>query len=359
MGFFRFFYPGIRYVFFKFDPEKIHDRISFLIKISGFINRRKNKKNSGLNIYLGKHELLNPVGMAAGFDKKGDLVNGLHSFGFGLTEVGTFTKRYQAGNEKPRLFRIPEQFALFNRMGFNNPGIQKGLEKLRKARYPFAISIGKSKETPVERAADDYLEILETIEKKKYIEIKNKIVYIAINISSPNTPGLRLLQDEAYIKNLISRCKSASDLPLFVKFSPDFQSLKEFEIVLSAALKAGISGAIVTNTSSDPVVTHIVAEEIRSIGGGLSGQPLKEKSEQYLQSAVKICSSSIPVISSGGIMSREDVWKRLEMGASAVQIYTGFIYQGPSFVQECLEYVSAKLREHGCESLSEYRRKYF
>jgi dihydroorotate dehydrogenase len=240
-------------------------------------------------------------------------------------------------------------------MGFNNPGIKEGLEHLRKARYPFSVSIGKSKETPVEQAAEDYVEILKTIEMSRYTEVKKKIVYIAINISSPNTPGLRLLQNKKYIKELIGQCKKTSNLPLFVKFSPDFSSIAEFETTLKAALKAGVDGVIVTNTTSDERLTKCVAEDIRKNGGGLSGLPLTQKSEEYLQSALKICKDAIPVISSGGVMSGEDVLKRLQWGAAAVQVYTGFIYNGSAFVKDCTKYMNTMIVESGCKSLDEFR----
>ena len=353
----RVLYRCIRFVLFQFDPEKIHDMISGFIKVLGFLIRNGSGQNKLLKITLCNQFLNCPMVMAAGFDKNGDLVNGLHSFGFGLTEVGTFTKKSQAGNPKPRLFRITSHHALFNRMGFNNHGIEKGLDKLAKSRYPFAISIGKSKETPVEQAVEDYIEILETIEHLRYTDLRKKIVYIAINVSSPNTPGLRLLQNKKYIKDLIVKCKQVSELPLFVKFSPDFSSMKEFETTLAAALEAGVNGVIVTNTSSDEALTQCVPEAIRKAGGGLSGLPVTEKSEKYLTSALKLCRGVIPVLSSGGIMSPEDVWKRLEMGASAVQIYTGFIYNGPGFIKESIDYVENKLQQGGFQSLSDYQRR--
>ncbi|MDH4262557.1 MAG: quinone-dependent dihydroorotate dehydrogenase [Spirochaetia bacterium] len=356
----KLFYRTIRYFLFKIDPESVHHFVSYFIKIKGFLFLFFKPKRSSqvLDIDLCNVSLFNPIAMAAGFDKNGDMVNGLNSFGFGFTEVGTFTKKIQTGNPRPRLFRVPSQYALFNRMGFNNPGIEKGLENLRNARFYFAVSIGKSKETPVEQAVDDYVEILKTIELSRYKDVKKKIIYIAINISSPNTPGLRLLQNKKYIKDLIDQCKKTSDLPLFIKFSPDFSSIREFETTLHSALKAGINGVIVTNTTSDETITRYVADDIRKAGGGLSGLPLAQKSELYLKSALKICKGKVPVISSGAVMSKEDILRRLQWGASVVQVYTGFIYNGPTFVKDCLKYVISKINESGYPGLIDYQKKF-
>jgi len=358
-------YFCIRFVLFRFDPEVVHDVVSYILRLMGFFAglvsrlhlRSKNPLEGLLQTRVGRHVLPGPVFMAAGFDKNGSLVNGLHTFGFGLAEVGTFTLRAQAGNPRPRLFRIPAEKALFNRMGFNNPGIEKGLENLRRARYPFAISIGKSKETPVEKAAEDYEEILKTMESTRFRTVKNHIVYVAINISSPNTPGLRQLQDKTWVLDLVKRCKKITELPLFVKFAPDFSTMGEFENTLKAALKAGADGVIVTNTTSDEKLTGCVAEEIRKNGGGLSGKPLTARSGEYLEAALGICKGAVPVISSGGVMSAEEIARRLKTGASAVQVYTGFIYNGPCFVKEATDYLEEEIQEGGFLSLAQYQAK--
>ena len=349
-------YRFIRNIFFRFDLEFIHGVVSVFLEFTGLFFNISLRNNQGYRFC--NQNLANPIGLAAGFDKNGNLVNGLSLLHFGLVETGTFTKSAQSGNPLPRLFRIPSHQALFNRMGFNNPGIEKGIENLRKARYPFAVSIGKSKETSVDKAAEDYVSILRVIELPENRDVKNRIVYIAINISSPNTPGLRLLQNKTYIRNLIAECRKESNLPLFVKFSPDFSNMREFNSTLTAAVKAGINGVIVTNTTSDQGITGCVPPEIRNNGGGLSGQPLTKKSEEYLKAAMKICGTNIPVISSGGIMNLEDVWKRLESGASLVQLYTGFIYNGPWFVQECIKYINFKIQQNGFTNFNEYRQQF-
>ncbi|MDH4198916.1 MAG: quinone-dependent dihydroorotate dehydrogenase [Spirochaetia bacterium] len=351
----NFLYKTIRPLIFLLYPETVHELASFWIKVVAKLRRHSFSGKNNLETKLFSHTISVPVGMAAGFDKKGDLVNGLRALDFAVVETGTFTKSYQKGNEKPRVFRIPEQQALFNRMGFNNPGIQKGLQYLEKARHPFAISIGKSRDTPLEDAVDDYTEILEMIENYPNFRLRERIVYIAINVSSPNTPGLRMLQNKKYIASLIARCRRVTKIPLLIKFSPDFTDFREYEDILKSAIKSGVHGVIVTNTTSDENIVTCVPDKIRNRGGGLSGYPLKMKSGEYLKRTLRICKGKIPVISSGGVMEPEDVWKRLEMGASLVQIYTGFIYNGPGFAAQCADYVQKKILEKGFKSFAEYQ----
>ena len=296
------------------------------ISILGF-SLKKNKKSSSkvlLNL-----KFTNSLGLAAGLDKNGDYIDCLSSMGFGFLEIGTITPKSQPGNDKPRLFRIKSSDGLINRMGFNNKGVGHLLSKLksRKCNIPIGVSIGKNAKTPNELAYKDYIFCLDKI--YKYAD------YIAVNVSSPNTAGLRDLQMEEELKNLIRPLKErqleltevSGYKPLFLKISPD-NDKKSIEDICDTLLKFSIDGLICTNTT----INHDHA----SGHGGLSGKPLMEPSTETLKVARKFLGSEFPIIASGGVMSKEDYLKKIHAGADLVQIYTGFIYEGPQLIDDIL-----------------------
>jgi dihydroorotate dehydrogenase len=279
----------------------------------------------------------NPVGLAAGMDKNGIALPGWAALGFGHVEVGTVTWHPQPGNPRPRLYRLPDSGALINRMGFNNNGAQALADRLRALgplRVPLGISIGKSKVTPVEEAVADYRSSLRTLHP--YGD------YFAVNVSSPNTPGLRGLQDRALLDELIAGLRAeATDLaherggtpvPLLVKIAPDLTDHAIAE-VLEVCTERGVAGLIATNTTlaRDGLASHDTATGEQT--GGLSGRPLTRRAREVVGFVQRETGGSLPVIGVGGITSVDDALRLLDAGASLVQLYTGFIYSGPSLVR--------------------------
>ena len=271
----------------------------------------------------------NNLGLAAGLDKDGDYIDSLSSAGFGFLEIGTVTPEPQQGNTKPRLFRIKSSKAIVNKMGFNNKGVDHLLLKLkrRKTNIPIGVSIGKNSKTPNEIAYRDYIFCLDKI--YKYAD------YVAINVSSPNTIGLRDLQEDKELENLIKLLKERQlelteiygHRPLFLKISPD-NNKKSIETICKTLLRFSIDGLICTNTTINH--NHI------ALSGGLSGKPLMKPSTETLKIARKFLGEGFPIIASGGVMSKEDYLKKIDAGADLVQIYTGFIYEGPKLIDDIL-----------------------
>jgi len=268
----------------------------------------------------------NPIGLAAGLDKKASLTPVWEKIGFGFAELGTFTAQAQPGNPKPRVFRLPAQKALINRMGFPNPGakaVAKRLKQLKeKGRWPqspVGINLGKSKITALENAVEDYLESLE--------ELGPYADYLAVNVSSPNTPGLRKLQEAKPLKALLRAfVRRAKGKPVLLKLAPDLQG-KPLKEAADIALSAGCAGLIATNTT----ITRMNLPPGDYPVGGLSGGPLREKADEVLRELSKFTKGKFPLIGVGGILTAEDVRRKFEAGASLVQIYTGYIYGGPGF----------------------------
>jgi dihydroorotate dehydrogenase len=277
----------------------------------------------------------NPVGLAAGFDKNGDFIDALGKLGFGHIEVGTVTPKPQPGNPKPRLFRLPEHEAIINRMGFNNKGVDHLTSRLRRTRYSGVLgaNIGRQKETPTDQAAGDYRSCLESV--YPYCD------YVAVNISSPNTPNLRELQDTGPLSELLSelvlvrrRLESEHQTyrPIAIKIAPDWtdQTLKA---ALEIIGQSGLDGLIATNTTLDrsSVAGHARANE----AGGLSGRPLMAAATGVLRRAREVLGSGFPIIASGGVHSGDDALAKQDAGADLVQLYTGFIYEGPKLIRDC------------------------
>jgi dihydroorotate dehydrogenase len=274
----------------------------------------------------------NPVGLAAGFDKDAKLVDELACFGFGFIEIGTLTPKPQPGNDKPRLFRLPLDKALINRMGFNNGGVLEASERLkrRKSKVIVGGNIGKNKVTPNERAFDDYAYCFEQL--YPYVD------YFVVNVSSPNTPGLRELQEKEPLRKLLSYVKNLSlskpvHKPILLKIAPDLTS-SQLDDVIEILRETKTDGVIATNTTISRDGLQTSKSNVDAIGnGGLSGAPLTLKSTEVIKYLRQQLGKAYPIIGVGGIMTPEDAVEKLKAGADLVQIYTGFVYEGPAFVK--------------------------
>jgi dihydroorotate dehydrogenase len=274
----------------------------------------------------------NPIGLAAGLDKNGVALPAWAALGFGFVEIGTVTAKAQPGNPEPRIFRLPKQQALINRLGFNNDGADAIAERLGKLReserwpaVPVGINIGKSRATPLEKAADDYL--------YSFRLLRDFADYITLNVSSPNTPGLRDLQQPEALSELlhaIGNAPAVATKPVLIKISPDLSPI-ELEAILNVCAENGVAGIIATNTTLDHSSVPPELEE----EGGLSGAPLREKATALVRDIV--AKSAIPVIASGGICDLESAHEKFEAGAQLVQLYTGFVYRGPGLLREIIE----------------------
>ena len=330
-------YSLIRRVLFLFDAEKTHvfslHCLNVLNKLS--LLRVLFKKPVAAPVTVMGIEFKNHVGLAAGLDKNAEHINALAQCGFGFIEVGTVTPVAQSGNDKPRLFRLQADEAIINRMGFNNVGVQQLISNIKKSQHScvLGINIGKNKITPLEEAVDDYLRCMQQV--YEYAD------YITINISSPNTPGLRELQHGQGLTDLLSRLKTeqltlqnkySRYVPLVVKIAPDLTQ-EEINDIANRLIAVGIDGVIATNTTSSRPAT-LVSRQLADESGGLSGRPITDISNQVLKQLVEVLAGKIPVIAVGGISSANDAKVKIELGASLVQVYTGFIYSGPDLVKK-------------------------
>ena len=271
----------------------------------------------------------NPVGLAAGFDKNGVALPAWAALGFGFAEIGTVTAKAQPGNPRKRIFRFPNEQALINRLGFNNDGADVVAERLRRLRehggwpaIPIGINIGKSKVTPIEQATNDYV--------YSFRKLREFADYIALNVSSPNTPGLRSLQDRQSLTQLLGAIRAENRearKPILVKIAPDL-SESDLEEVIAVCQENEVAGIIATNTTLD----HLAISKARDQEGGLSGVPLREKSTAFVRAIVT--RSTIPVIASGGIFDAKSAREKLEAGAQLLQVYTGYIFRGPGLLRE-------------------------
>ncbi len=283
----------------------------------------------------------NPVGLAAGFDKNALMVDELASLGFGFVEIGTLTPLPQEGNPQPRLFRLPADKSLINRMGFNNEGVKTAVEKLRKRKSTVLIggNIGKNKITSNEQAISDY-EIC-------YDALYEVVDYFVVNISSPNTPGLRELQEKEPLKKLLSALKMKNDArpkpkPLLLKIAPDLSS-HQLDDIVEICLDLKMDGIIATNTTISREGLQTKKQTVEKYGaGGLSGKVLKKRSTEVIRYLHQKTKGKIPIIGVGGIASPKDALEKLEAGASLVQLYTGFIYEGPGLIREINEAILNK-----------------
>jgi len=338
----------IRPLLFRLSPEKAHGFTFTLVQILFQIPFVKtifyglyniNSKHLEREVFGLKFK--NPVGLAAGFDKDAKLCNQLAYMGFGFIEVGTVTPQPQEGNPHPRLFRLPADNALINRLGFNNQGTKKMVQRLRR-RYAAVIiggNIGKNKITPNEDAIGDYLHCFEAL--------YDVVDYFAVNVSSPNTPGLRALQEKEPLTRLLTAIKDANkqkpkQKPILLKIAPDLTN-EQLDDIVDMVKSTGIDGIIATNTTINRDHLLTSQNELEGMGaGGLSGKPLTKRSTEVIRYLHQRSGGSFPIIGVGGIHSAEDAMEKIEAGASLVQIYTGFIYEGPKLIKE----INKKIIEH-------------
>lgn len=329
----------IRSILFLFDPEKVHyfsfSAIKILCKIP-FVKPLFRSlflvSDPELETEVFGLKFRNPVGIAAGFDKNAVLIDELETLGFGFIEIGTLTPKAQSGNPKPRLFRLKEDEAIINRMGFNNDGVQIAVEKLKKRKSSVLVggNIGKNKVTDNADAFSDY-EIC-------FQELYEYVDYFVVNVSSPNTPGLRELQEKEPLTKLLSglmelNYSKPKARPILLKIAPDLTE-EQLDDIVEIVISTKIDGVIATNTTVDRGNLSTDWEKINKVGaGGLSGKPVREKSTEVIRYLSKKSNKAFPIIGVGGISSPEDALEKLEAGASLVQVYTGFVYNGPVLVK--------------------------
>ncbi len=345
-----FDYNTVKKIFFKLNPENAHNVAEFVFKngirfcpfLANELTKRYFVSNERLKQNILDTTFLNPVGLAAGFDKNATMIKMLTALGFGHIEFGTVTPKPQDGNPKPRLFRHIEQESIQNAMGFNNDGMEKVKERVEKI-YPFATplfaNIGKNKTTSDEDALSDYEKLID-----KFKNISNTIV---INISSPNTPGLRNLQNEDFIKALFVMAKEKTDKPVLLKIAPDLE-IKDAINICSVALEHGAGGIIATNTTVD----YSLLPNPQSFGG-ISGKVLEEKSSAIFEELAKEFYGKTTLISVGGIDSAEIAYKRIKMGANLVQIYSSFIFKGPKLNRDISDGILKLMDRDGFAHISE------
>lgn len=333
----------IKPVLFLFDPEKIHHVIFGILRMKGSIPGFKSLvrlffdyQKPHLERTLFGLTFKNPVGLAAGFDKDAKLIDELACFGFGFIEIGTLTPKPQPGNDKPRLFRLPEDQALINRMGFNNEGVSVAVERLkkRKSRVIVGGNIGKNKATPNEQALNDYAYCIDALYPV--------VDYFVVNVSSPNTPGLRELQEKEPLRKLLTFVRSKIDSklaakPVLLKIAPDL-TVEQLDDVIEILKETNMDGVIATNTTISREGLTTSREVIEQIGsGGLSGKPLTKHATEVIRYLRKQLGPDFPIIGVGGIMDEQDAIEKLKAGADLIQLYTGFVYEGPGIVKRILK----------------------
>jgi dihydroorotate dehydrogenase len=341
----------VRPILFRLPPETAHEFALHSLSLipSRLIARRFDNPISRFGLLFP-----NPIGLAAGFDKNGIALRPLAALGFGFIEAGTVTYHPQPGNARPRLFRLSEDQALINRAGFNNDGAAAFARRVEQHRPDcvLGVSIGKSKITPLEEATEDYLASFELVYKVAD--------YIAVNVSSPNTPQLRELQQSEQLTALLSALQTRrqelqerhrKEVPLLVKLSPDLER-RDLEMIVDVIERSHIDGIIATNTTVSRDNLRTDAKRVAACGeGGLSGKPLSSRSTRMIAELYELTRGRIPLIGVGGIFNANDAWEKISAGASLVQLYTGFIYQGPNIAQEINEGLAKILAREGFTNL--------
>ncbi len=346
-------YQLIKPIFFKFDPENVHYFVVKRLKwfhdhfpLGQTILRSSFDVNiKGLEREVFGIKFKNPVGLAAGFDKNGEYIEALSDLGFGFIEVGTVTPLPQPGNDKPRMFRLEADGAIINRMGFNNKGVDTLAERLRllKSKHTGIVvggNIGKNKNTPNEEAVSDYI--------KCFDRLFDVVDYFVVNVSSPNTPGLRALQEKGPLMELLNTLQQRNNVngisrPILLKIAPDLTD-EQLDDIVEIVLETKIAGVIATNTTIDRNGLY-TPESIKNETGGLSGRPLALRSTEVIRYLSTKSKKAFPIIGVGGIHSPQDAKDKLEAGASLVQLYTGFIYEGPGLIKKiCKELVKSETK---------------
>ncbi|RJG14568.1 quinone-dependent dihydroorotate dehydrogenase [Massilia cavernae] len=336
----KLLYAMARPLLFALDAESAHNltlpalRTAASLGLAGAIRKPDPDPRTVMGITFP-----NPVGLAAGLDKDGRYIDGLAALGFGFIEIGTVTPRAQPGNPRPRMFRLPRKQAIINRMGFNNGGVDAFVANVQASRFyqnkegVLGLNIGKNADTPIERAADDYLHCLE--------KVYPYASYVTVNISSPNTKNLRQLQDASELDTLLSRLKEAQArladqhkryVPLTLKIAPDIDG-EQIKNIADALLRHKIDGVIATNTTTDR--RDVEREHHGTEAGGLSGAPVFQQSNIVVRALHRELGGAVPIIGVGGIMRGEDAKEKMRAGASLVQVYSGLIYAGPALVRDC------------------------
>ncbi len=325
---------------FFFDPEKVHyfvfDSLIFLYKIPGIPALFKSLfcfDHGSLAVNAFGLTFKNPVGLAAGFDKNALLIDQLADLGFGHVEIGTITPKAQPGNDKPRLFRLPQDNALINRMGFNNDGIDAAVAQLKKRKSDIIVggNIGKNKNTPNEEASSDY--------QKCFIGLFDYVDYFVVNVSSPNTPNLRALQEKGPLTQILSDLqvlnnKKPKPKPILLKIAPDLTE-SQLDDIIDIVQITKIAGLIATNTTIERSSLSTSKNQVLAIGaGGVSGQPVRQKSTEVIDYIHQKSKGNIPIIGVGGISNATHAQEKLAAGSQLVQVYTGFIYEGPSLASK-------------------------
>ena len=351
----------VRPLLFSLPPETAHElalhSLSLLkLKVINRLVTREQPSSPLLSVTRFGLTFENPVGLAAGFDKNGVALDALASLGFGFIEAGTVTYHPQPGNPRPRLFRLPQDRALINRAGFNNHGAAAFARHVGQHRpnCVLGVSIGKSKITPLDQAIEDYLGSFELV-----YDVAD---YIAVNVSSPNTPQLRELQQAEQLSSLLSALQTRSrelqqvqqrprPMPLLVKLSPDV-SQEQLELIVDVLTRLRIDGIIATNTTISRDDLRTDRARVAALGeGGLSGAPLRAKSTRQIKEIYNLTKGQIPIIGVGGIFTAEDAWEKIAAGACLVQLYTGFIYQGPGIARAINEGLERILKREGLPNL--------
>ena len=329
-------YPLIKPLLFQLDAESAHHLTISALKnpfLSSFAGGNK-VEHPSLHRHLFGLDFPNPVGLAAGLDKNAEVIDGFAAMGFGHIEIGTITPKPQDGNPKPRLFRLKEDHAIINRMGFNNVGAIQAAKNLskRKSKVIVGGNIGKNKITPNEEAVKDY-ELCFNI-------LHDFVDYFVVNVSSPNTPGLRALQEKESLSRILFSLKDinagkSKPKPILLKIAPDLTH-EQLDDIISIVTDTRIEGVIATNTTIlREKLPHYLPSEIEAMGaGGLSGKPLTQMSTEVIRYLHKTSGGSFPIIGVGGIMTAQDAKERIDAGASLVQLYSGFIYQGPKLIED-------------------------
>lgn len=345
-------YQLIKPILFRFDPENIHHFVTAALKTANKVWGVKSVQQGMFHLNdpaLEKEvfglKFKNPVGLGAGFDKNASMISELANFGFGFIEIGTVTPLPQPGNDKPRMFRLPKDQGLINRMGFNNQGVEVVAHRLKQLKRDGLIiggNIGKNKVTPNEEAVNDYI--------KCFDALFDVVDYFVVNVSSPNTPGLRELQEKEPLKNILNtlqqrNSKNGISRPVLLKIAPDLTNAQLDDIV-EIVTETGIAGIIATNTtlSRDGLRSE---DSLKSEAGGLSGKPLTKRSTEVIRYISEKSGKAFPIIGVGGIQTAEDAIEKLEAGAALVQVYTGFIYEGPSIVKNINKGLLKKIKNSG------------
>jgi dihydroorotate dehydrogenase len=355
---------GMRPLLFSLDPEVAHHlaiascrQISNSSVLQAIAKATCYYSDTRLSQTLWNLKFDNPVGLAAGFDKNAEAIGAWENFGFGFAEVGTITAKGQSGNPKPRAFRLPSDRAVLNRMGFNNRGAAATAIDLQnylashKLRIPLGINLGKSKITELADAKFDYAESLRSL-----YDFGD---YFVVNVSSPNTPNLRDLQATEQLCGILAELQpiNSANKPILVKIAPDLNDTDIIEVI-KASQAYGVAGIIATNTTisrQNLTTTHlsITGKPVTEEAGGISGQPLRDRSLAVINLIWKTTNGSLPIIGVGGIFNAEDAWQKITAGAAIVQVYTGLIYEGPLVVKQILQGLVAKLEANGLDNIQQ------